>query len=469
MATDLVTLGQRVKHFRRRAGMTLDQLGTEIKRPSSYLSLLENGKREPRLSLLQELAQALSVTVEELLDPEPPNRRAQLEIELGRLQKLHDLDLPQIKPSARLSDEVLTHLIGLYRHLDQQPSPVVAAEVRRANGELTRELTDADGYLAEIEAAASEAVARSGYSGNGPLSSRNLLDLVTSLGYQVRAVEDIPPSLRSITDLDRKVIYIPQRNELRTRQARKAILQTLAGFMLGHTESSEESQFLRQRRESAYFASAVLMPERALVPVLLQARDQRDLSVEDLRELFYTDYVMAAHRLANLATRHLAVRTHLAVSDQEGFVRKAYQNDGAPFPRDEEGGVEAQRLCREWSARAVFGSADRFALHYQFTDTPKGTFFCSTYVEPDGAGNAVTFGVRFADSKLFRGRDTTNHRVSGCPEQPCCRVPDPDLSQKWRDKMLISPRSQAAIVGLLTPDPRPRLDLAEIYNVLEKQ
>ena len=294
------------------------------------------------------------------------------------------------------------------------------------------------------------------------------------MGFEVRTIEDIPPALRSITDLEKRVIYIPQRNELRTRQARKAILQTLAGFVLGHDGRTSpgpeaESEFLRHRRESAYFASAVLMPQRALQTVLTQARDNHDLSPEDLRELFYTDYAMAAHRLANLATVHLDIRTHLVVSDQEGYVLKAYQNDGVPFPRDDDGGTEAQRLCREWAARTVFDSPDRFALHYQYTDTSTGTYFCSTYVEPDGAGNAVTFGVGFADSRFMRGRETTNHRQSRCPDQPCCRVPDPELNRKWKSRMLVSPRTQAAIVGLLAPDPRPRLDLAEIYEVLERQ
>lgn len=468
---DTATLGQRIRHYRRRAGLTLDQLGSQVGKPAPYLSLVENGKREPRLSFVSELATALGVRVDDLLDPEPPNRRAQLELDFERLQRNHsELGLPQLRTSTRLSDEVLSHLIGLYRYLDRsQPAPVTASEVRTANGALTRELEAANGYLIDVEGAAAEAVAASGYGGSGALSSRHLLDLATAFDFEVKAIEEIPTSVRSLTDLENRVIYIPQRNELRTRQARKAILQTLAGFALSHEPPNNYESFLRNRRESAYFASAVLIPREAAVPYLQAAYDAHDISVEDLREVFYTSYEMAAHRLGNLATHALDLRTHLVVSDPDGIALKAYGNDDVPFPRDDDGGVEAQRICRQWSARSAADSADRFSLHYQYTHTPNGTFFCSTYLEPESNGNAITFGVPFRSSKLMRGRETENQRTSACPAGPCCRVPDPELHRRWAGKVVASPRSQTAIVGLLAPDLYPRIDLTEIYELLDRQ
>lgn len=471
MNFDASTFGHRLRHYRRRRGLTLDELGALIGRPAPYLSMVENGKKEPRLSQISALAAALDVTPEELLAPEAPNRRAELEIELERAQdSLPDLGLPYLRPSARLSDEVLTHLVGLYRRLNEVPGPqpVTAGEVRRINGEMTRELREVDGYLEDIEKAASGALARSGYPGTGPLSSRNLIDLSAALGFEIRSVEDVPTSLRSITDLKNKVIYIAQRNELRTRQARKAILQTLAGFVLGHSETPTYDGFLRQRRETAYFASAVLVPEVAAIPFLAAAKSQRDLSIEDFREVFYVSYETAAHRMANLATRRLEFRSHLVVSDEEGIALKAYENDGVPFPRDADGGVEALRLCREWASRAVFGSADRFALHYQYTDTPVGSFFCSTYLEPEPGSHAVTFGVAFDDARFFRGRETENRRVSSCPGQPCCRTPVGATAEQWSGRVRASARAHARIVGLLSPDPYPSVDLPEIYEIVER-
>ena len=57
--TDVVTLGRRLRHARRAQGLTLAQLAAQVGVAPSALSLLENGRREPRLGLLQSLAAAL--------------------------------------------------------------------------------------------------------------------------------------------------------------------------------------------------------------------------------------------------------------------------------------------------------------------------------------------------------------------------------------------------------------------------
>ena len=84
---DLATFGQRLRHLRRARGLTLAELGERVGRAPSALSLLENGRREPKLSLIESLAKALSVPPEELLRPQPPSRRAQLEIALEEAQR----------------------------------------------------------------------------------------------------------------------------------------------------------------------------------------------------------------------------------------------------------------------------------------------------------------------------------------------------------------------------------------------
>ena len=469
---DPITFGHRVRFYRRRQGLTLDQLGAMVGRTTPYLSQLENGRKEPRISQIGALATALQVEVSDLLSPEPPSRRAQLEIDLERYQaRFADLNLPYLRPSARFSDEDLAHLVSLYQMLaaGQGPVPATAEEMRRLNGEMTVELKERSGYLAEIEEEARNALRTVEYPGSGAVSSRHILDIAALAGYEVRPVEDIPASLRSVTDLAHRVIYIAQRNELRTRQARKAILQTLARFFLRHDEPADYAAFLRQRRESAYFASAILVPEEAALPKLVEAHSRHDLSVEDVRELFYVSYETAAHRMVNLATTHLGITTHLIVSDEEGIALKAFENDGVPFPRDDFGGVEAQRLCRQWGARAAFNSADKFALHYQYTDTPAGTYFCTTYVDPDPAvARATTFGVPFEEARHLRGRETGNHTISRCPDGICCRRPPRELSQRWEGRIFASPRAHARIIGMMAPEPYPKLDLTEIYELVER-
>jgi predicted transcriptional regulator len=369
-----------------------------------------------------------------------------------------------------MDTETLTQMVGLHEALRQRSGLERAGseDVRRANGAVQQWLMASDGYLEAIELVARDALESSGYTGEGPFSPRNLLDLATRAGFEIHYIDDMPVFARSVIDLDHRRVYIAQRDELRTRQARKAVLQTLAGFLLGHETDPDLDTFLRQRVETAYFAAAVLAPEAAVVPKLMEARDRHDLDVEDIKELFYVSYEMAAWRMANLATRHLGFPTHLIVSDRMGSVIKGYSNDEVPVPRDEHLGIETQRLCRRWGARRTFESHERFGTHHQYTDTPGGTFFCTTHIEAGREPTlAVTLGVRFADAHWFRGRETTNRETSTCPDPACCRMPSPDLAEKWSNKVIVSARSQHRILGLLAPDPYPELDIPEVLGLVE--
>ena len=81
---DFLVFGQQLRHFRKAAGLTLDELGAIVGKPAPYLSMVENGKREPKISLITEMATALDIEVTDLLSTEPPTRRGQLEIELEK-------------------------------------------------------------------------------------------------------------------------------------------------------------------------------------------------------------------------------------------------------------------------------------------------------------------------------------------------------------------------------------------------
>ena len=126
---DSLVFGQRLKHFRKRNNYTLAQLGALIHKPAPYLSQLENGLTEPRVSLVRDLASVLDCTPADLLDPEPPNRRAELEIQLKRLQedpRNMERKLPYIRPSTRMPDEILEHIVGLYRALEEDTSLTIS-------------------------------------------------------------------------------------------------------------------------------------------------------------------------------------------------------------------------------------------------------------------------------------------------------------------------------------------------------
>lgn len=471
---DPIVLGHRIRHYRRRAGLTLDELGAVVGKPAPYLSLLENGKREPRLGLVNDLAAALDVAAVDLLKPEAPNRRAELEIALSRAQEdplYQELGLPHLKPSAKLPDLVLEHLIRLYQELRGRsiPNIVTREEARIANSELRMEMQRRGNFFGDIEAAAAEAVAAIGYGGGGALTEGDVQALASHFGFSIHRANDIPSSVRSVSDLRGKRIFIPDRDVLSNRGARSIIMQTLGHFALGHDDPKDFAAFLRQRVEANYFAGASLMPVAALMPMLRRDMEQRDVSIEDLKDVFYVSYEMAAHRFTTLATEQLGIRLHFVRSDQHGTIWKAYENDGVPFPRNSVGAVEGQRLCRKWGGRRAFRAPRAGNTHFQYTDTPVGTFFCASYVEHrHGPVEAITIGVRFEDARYFRGRDTDERRASTCPEADCCRYPSDELAGRWVGQAWPTVRPDSHLLAAMPVERVPGVDVAELYEFLDR-
>ena len=102
---------------------------------------MENGKREPRLSLLGTIAERLGIPVSELLEPTAPSERAGLEIELDRAQSSQvyaELGLPVIRAGKGMGDDTLRALVGLHQELARRSREAIATpeEARRANTEL---------------------------------------------------------------------------------------------------------------------------------------------------------------------------------------------------------------------------------------------------------------------------------------------------------------------------------------------
>ena len=184
---DLVTFGQQLRHLRRARGLTLTELGERVGRAPSALSLLENGRREPKLSLIEQLAKALSVPVSDLLSRQPPSRRAQLEIALADAQQdpsYRRLGLPQLKVSARVPTDVLEHLVAVATELRAQQSKPTASpeEARAANAALRDAMRERDNYFEVIEREAAAALSAGGYSG-GALSQGMLVSVVSKHGF----------------------------------------------------------------------------------------------------------------------------------------------------------------------------------------------------------------------------------------------------------------------------------------------
>jgi len=365
--------------------------------------------------------------------------------------------------------EVIEHVLALHEELrTQQAKPTATPEeARAANADLRAMMRDRGNYFAEIEQAATRALDSVAYSG-GALSQGMLLSVVSHHGFSVRYVQDLPRSARSVTDLRNRRIYLRQES-LGMHTPRAVLLQTLGHFVLGHSAPEDFADFLRQRVQANYFAAAVLVPEHAAVTFLRHAKDNKNLSVEDMRDVFSVSYEMAAHRFTNLATHHLDMTCHFVKNDAGGIIYKAYENDGVIFPADAAGAIEGQRMCRHWSGRNVFGAADRFSPHYQYSDTPSGTYWCVASVDPGSErGFAITLGVPFDDARWFRGRDTTKRTKSTCPDPLCCQRPPASLAARWDGMAWPSARAHSHILSALPSGSFPGVDEADVYVFLER-
>jgi XRE family transcriptional regulator, fatty acid utilization regulator len=469
---DLSLFGQRLRHVRRARGLTLAELGKRVGRAQSVLSLIENGRREPKLSLIKALAEALSVPADELMRRQPPSRRAELEIALEEAQRdpvYADLGLPYVRAGARVPSDILEHVIALHAELRKQRARPTATpeEARAANADLRTMMRERGNYFAAIERAAAAALAAAGYSG-GALSQGMLLSVVSHHGFSVRYVHDLPRSARSVTDLRNRRIYLKQES-LGVHTPRAVLLQTLGHFILGHSAPPDFAEFLHQRVEANYFAAAVLVPEVTAAQFLRQAKEAKSLSVEDLRDVFSVSYEMAAHRFTNLATHHLGLQCHFVKNDEGGIIYKAYENDGVIFPADATGAIEGQRMCRLWSGRQVFSAADRFSPHYQYSDTPSGTYWCVASVDQGSERDfAITLGVPYEHSRWFRGRETVKRMTSSCPDPDCCARPPAALAARWEGMAWPSARAHSHILSALPTGSFPGVEETDVYSFLDR-
>lgn len=470
---DPLVLGRRLRHLRRGARRTLSDVAGRVGVTASHLSLVENGHREPRLSLLSGLAEVYGVGVEDLLSPEAPSRRAALEVAVERAQRgplFQRLGLPPLKIGPRTPDEVLEVIAGLQAELDRQMAERVSTpeEARRANSALREEMRACGNHYADLERTAQELREVVG-TADGPLTHHHVSALASHLGFAVRFVPDLPHSTRSVTDLKNHRIYLA-RSRRPDHDPRAVLLQAVCSSVLGLGEPEDYADFLRQRVYTNYLAAAMMMPERATVRLLQEAKERRDLSVDDLRDHFGVSWESAAHRFTNLATEHLGLTCHFAKVHESGVFHKAYENDGIPFPTDHIGAIEGQTACRHWASRQVFDVADHIGAFPQYTDTPAGTFWSAAVVEPTSTGfYSLAIGVPFDGAKWLRGHDTTARRTSRCPDPECCRMPSAELEAAWGGQAWPAARANAHLLAAMPSGAFPGVEEVQVFEFLQTQ
>ncbi|MGX1695643.1 helix-turn-helix domain-containing protein [Microbacterium keratanolyticum] len=468
---DALTIGRRIRQLRTARGMTLEELASTVDRAPSQLSMIETGKREPKLTLLQAIARALGVTVDALLEGEPLDERSTAEISLERAMKGQTFQALGIEPfriAKTVPTEMLRALLAMHGEIERLRDERAATpeEARRANVELRDLMRRQDNYFADLEREASAILEAIQHPG-GPLTQRSASEIAAHLGFTLHYASDLPQTTRSVADLENGRLYlsssVPAKGDART-----AVLQALASRILGHAEPRSYAEFLRQRVETNYLTGALLVPEEHVVPFLQDAKARRAISIEDLRDAYSVSYETAAHRFTNLATQHLGIPVHFLKVHESGTITKAYENDDVNFPTDRLGSIEGQMCCRRWTSRVVFDVEDRFNPYYQYTDTGNGTYWCTARVEASSEGlHSVSVGVRFDDTRWFIGRDTTERSVSKHSVEACCRRAPAALEERWRQNSWPNVRTPRTLLATLPTGSFPGVDTTDVYEFLE--
>ncbi|MDO4241338.1 MAG: helix-turn-helix domain-containing protein [Microbacteriaceae bacterium] len=470
-----ILLGKRLKHFRQAAGLTLEQLSSQIDLSPSQLSMFETGRRNPREDTLRRLAQIFGIEPGAFYATEAPTRRSALEISLTQLQRTSayaSLGLPELKSTAALSDETLQVIVGLgheiLQHKHQQATTAEGA--RRTNTSISLQMRARNNYLPDIEKIAENLMASVEHK-RGALRHHTVATLAEKLGFTLIFVHDLPHNTRSITDIENGRIYLPPASIPGGHGLRALALQAMAHRVLGHETPGDYAEFLQQRLEINYFASACLMPETATAQFLQQAKHERNLAIEDLRDAFGVTHEAAAHRFTNLAATHLDLRVHFYRTGKAGQMVRGFHNDGMRFPTDADGNEEGQLICKQWAGRTAFKRVNRTNEFYQYTDTPEGTFWSTAQIgdtESDGPFS-ITCGVHFDDARWFRGRDTTERTQSRCPDdETCCKRPSDAMLARWEGKSWASARMHQYILAPLPSGTFPGVNESEMYEFLSR-
>lgn len=471
---DTLVLGRRVRYFRKERGLTLEALGAQTGLLPSQLSQIETGKREPKLSVLETLAEALGVELADMLTSSPPDERSRLEIEVERAQAselYRSLRLPEIGSAKSLPSDVLAALAGMHRELQRRDheSSETPEEARRANTELRLHMRARNNAMPELDRAADELLARVEHTG-GALSHHAVSRMARHLGLELIYVDDLPRSTRSITDLEHGRVYLPPASIPGGHGLRAMALQAMAHRVLAHERPSNYAEFLMQRLEINYFAAACLMPRERSVAFLQEAKRRRDMAVEDFRDAFGVTHEAAALRMTNLLTTYLGIRLHFLRVDADGSIGRVYENDGLPLPTDVTGSIEGQFACRNFAARRALGQRNRTTETHQYTDTSAGTFWCSAQTGRTDSGEfSISIGVPFDEARWFRGRDTRMRASSRCPDDAsCCRRPGHELERRWSGRAWPSARVHQHVFAPLPGGDFPGVDQREVFEFLER-
>jgi hypothetical protein len=128
--------------------------------------------------------------------------------------------------------------------------------------------------------------------------------------------------------------------------------------------------------------------------------------------------------------------------------------------------VEGQRVCRFWTARAVFDQPDWTRPYQQYTDTPGGTCWCTAVADAgDHEPFAVAVGTRTSTSSCSGAEAPPTARHRQCPDPRCCAPPPSQLANRWSATIWPSAGVHSAVLASLRAGAFPGVDQTEVLKI----
>ena len=387
--------------------------------------MIENGRREPKLSLLQSIAAALGVPSRTCSGRSRRAGGPQLEIELDGPSG--NRRTPRWVCPAAAGRRLPTDALETSSRLHARAAPARRRAERDAGGGPRGERASCGRH-----ARAGQLLRRDrggGARGAAGRSATTAGRCPSAAARHRRATRLLPAlrrttcrgSTRSVTDLRNRRIYLPQgparRHDPRASCCRRSATSCSATATRGLRRLPAPAGRGQLLRRGAAGAGG----RRGRVPAARRRRP--GLSIEDIRDVFGVSYETAAHRFTNLATHHLGIPVHFTRSDEGGTIYKAYENDGVCFPTDVTGAIEGQPVCRQWSARQVFAGGrpvlavlpvHRHAVGHLLVHGPRRAAPAGEF--------AVTVGVPYEHAA---GSAAATPPGARCPAAPTRLLPPP--------------------------------------------
>ena len=300
----------------------------------------------------------------------------------------------------------------------------------------------------------------------GPLSQRDLLDIAKFHGFSIHPVQDFP------------TLCAPSRIRRRAGSISPTQRATNPGGTvrgLANTRPlrarSHGSRQLRRVPSTAHGSrllrvGGISFPKRSAVPFLQEAKQERDLSVGDIRETFYVSYDMAAHRFTNLATSTSTRRAHGALRRRGHHLEGVQQYERSLSNR-------SGRSCRRSTTVPPMGHPPGVPFRRQVRHPLSVHRYTRRVVlvrHPRRGGQTAPpsryAGDHLRQRQVLPGRETDRKSVSECPDGECCR----DRPQNWANdgRAGVAQPEGPITRGGGAARWRFGVDMSEIYEFLER-